>query len=355
MYPFERKSFDLTRWGFLVAAMLVFIGVFASSVSSQPATPIPLLKEKVDVKQPGKKVVLPGATWVPQSFNNCGPATVSMVLQYFGHTVSQEETRAHLRNSPDDSNVFTYEIKDYLESEYAISSKLLYNGDVETLKTLLANGVYIVIEDYLHPDDKIGHFTILKGYDDEKGVFISDDSYIGTDTEYPYEAFDQKQWKPFNREYLPVYTKDKEKVVKAIVGDDWEEKTMYAGAVATAQKEIKNDENDMYAWFNLGTSYFGLGEYDKAKQAFEKSQSLGWPKLMLWYQIQPVQTYNKLGEYDKALELAGQGLGSNDSFAELHLERATSYKGLGEAEKARAEAEKALFFDPELQKAKDFL
>ena len=35
-------------------------------------------------KEPGVKALLPGAKWVPQTFNNCGPATTSMVLQYFG-------------------------------------------------------------------------------------------------------------------------------------------------------------------------------------------------------------------------------------------------------------------------------
>src|SRR5258706_1266832 len=69
---------------------------------------------KIKPKEPGSKALLPGAKWVPQTFNNCGPATTSMVLQYFGYDVNQNETKAHLRTNSDDKNVFTYEIADYM-------------------------------------------------------------------------------------------------------------------------------------------------------------------------------------------------------------------------------------------------
>jgi len=75
---------------------------------------------------------------------------------------------------------------------------------------------------------------------------------------------------------------------------------------------------------------------------------------MLWYQIQPVQTYNELGEYQKALELAQIGLAANDSFAELHLESAIAYKGLGNLDLARQEVDKALASAPNFQAARDF-
>jgi tetratricopeptide (TPR) repeat protein len=102
----------------------------------------------------------------------------------------------------------------------------------------------------------------------------------------------------------------------------------------------------MYAWFNLGTSYYGLGEYEKAKESFEKSQNIGWPKRMLWYQIQPVQTYNKLGLYQKAIDTANLGLWFNDNFAEMHYEKYLAYKGLGDLESSKIEAQKTKDLDP---------
>lgn len=312
-------------------------------------------EETITPKEAGPKALLPGAKWVAQTFNNCGPATTSMVLQYFGHTVSQEETKAKLRTNPDDKNVFTQEIADYIKRDYDISSKLLYGGDLNLLKKLISNGFYVVVEDWLHPNEDIGHTTIIRGYDDEQGVLIADDSYIGVNITYPYEEFVQTQWKPFNYEYLPVYRSENEELLKAIIGEDWDRETMYQNSAKKAQTEIDNNQNDMYAWFNLGTSSYELGDFGKAKTSFEKSQSLGWPKRMLWYQIQPIQTLNKLGDYQKAIELANLALSGNDSFAEAHLEKAIAYKGLGDLEKARNEANIALSYSPNFKKAQDFL
>lgn len=298
--------------------------------------------------KPGTKAILPTTKWVPQSFNNCVPATTSMVLGYFGYTVDQTVTKAALRTNEDDKNVFTYEMQAYLK-QYDIESKLLFNGDREILKKLIANGFYVVVEDYLHPHEDIGHVTIIRGFDDTRGVFIADDSYLGNNITYKYDVFEREQWKPFNREYLPVYRAEQEEKVKEIIGENWNTKTMYEHAVTQAQKEIADNDKDMYAYFNLGTSYYGLKEYAKADAAFKKSQALGWPKRLLWYQIQPVQNLNALKKYEEALTLADLGLWSNDSFAELHVEKAKAYKGLGQTQKAEEERQKALKYAPGLQ------
>lgn len=312
-------------------------------------------EDTITPKEAGPKALLPGAKWVAQTFNNCGPATTSMVLQYFGHSVSQEETKSKLRTNPDDKNVFTYEIADYIKNDYEVSSKLLYGGDINLLKKLISNGFYVVVEDWLYPNEDIGHTTIIRGYDDEQRVLIADDSFIGVNITYPYDEFVNSQWKPFNYEYLPVYKPESEDLLRAIVGSNWDRTTMYQNAIKKAEQEIEVNQNDMYAWFNLGTSQYELGNFGEAKVAFEKSRSIGWPKRMLWYQIQPIQTLNMLGEYLKAIELANLALAGNDSFAEAHLEKAIAYKGLGDLDKARSEVNSALSYSPNLKKAMEFL
>lgn len=323
----------------------------------QPNEYIPVAHEEKSstIVRPAGKGILPGAKWVPQTFNNCGPATTSMVLQYFGHTVGQDVIKGVLRTNPDDTNVFSYEMQAYLKKDFGIQSKILYNGTIETIKTLIANGFYVVLEDWLHPNEDIGHVTIIRGFDDEKGVLIADDSYLGTNIVYQYAEFEETQWKAFNREYIPLYLPDQEDTVKEIISENWDTKTMYQNAVKKAQEEIAHNDQDMYAYFNLGTSYYGLGEYQSAWKAFEKAHAIGWPKRMLWYQIQPVQTLNELGKYQEALTMADTGLFANDSFAELHVEKAKAYKGLGDRQKAKEEIQKALQYAPNLQSANDLL
>jgi tetratricopeptide (TPR) repeat protein len=323
------------------------------TVQKSEIIPVASVEKSITIVTPASKAILAGAKWVPQTFNNCGPATTSMVLQYFGYNVGQDVTKSALRTNPDDKNVFSYEMQEYVKRDFGIESKLLYNGDIQTIKTLIANGFYVVVEDWLHSNEDIGHVTILRGFDDEKGVLIADDSYLGINIVYKYDTFDQTQWKAFNREYIPFYRTGLEGKLKEIIGENWDTKTMYQNAVKKAQQEIQNNDRDMYAYFNLGTSYFGLGEYEKAWEAFEKSKSIGWPKRMLWYQIQPVQTLNALGKYQEALALADTGLWSNDSFAELHVEKAKAYKGLNNIPKAKEEIQKALVYAPNLKEAKD--
>ena len=353
---------------FALVVLLVLTGIYLKRKLVKPETYKPTEKtnlieipkiieniEKLDVREAGSSALLPGAKWVPQTFNNCAPATTSMILQYFNYSVGQDITKADLRTNEDDKNVFTYEIRDYLKAKYNIESKLFYNGDIDRIRLLLANGFYVMAEDWLHPNEDIGHVTIIRGFDDAQGVFIADDSYIGVNIVYKYDEFDKTQWKAFNREYLPIYKAEQEKLLLEIVGEDWEEDTMYRKAVERAKAEIAENERDMYAYFNLGTSYFALGEYDNAREAFEKSRDLGWPRRMLWYQIQPVQTLNELQDYRGAIELADIGLAGNDSFAELHVEKAKSYIGLGEKDKAKQEAEKAIFYSPDLKSAQNIL
>ncbi len=284
--------------------------------------------QKVEYKVAPESFSLPVSTWIPQTYNNCGPAATAMVLQHFGHNITQAETKANLRTGDDDKNIFMYEISDYLKEDFNIESKILINGDDQVIKTLIANGIYVMVEDWMHPNEDIGHVLILRGYDDVEGVFIGDDSFIGVGVKYPYGEFNETQWKVFNREYMPVYTRENEDLVKSIIGENWNEKTMYQNSVARNQKDTEANPNDMYAWFNLGTSHFYLGNYQEAKVAFETSRSLGWPNRMLWYQIEPIQNYNKLGEYKKAIELANIALAGNTTFYEVQDEKEVAVKAL---------------------------
>jgi tetratricopeptide (TPR) repeat protein len=335
----------------LLTGLLAYFGLDRDFVVNEIYSQVQAIEtSNVEFNEPGVSYSLPASTWIPQTFNNCGPAATSMVLQHFGFNVSQEETKSRLRTNSEDKNIFTYQISDYLK-DFRIESKVFYNGDLKTLKTLVSNGFYVVVEDFLHPNDDIGHVLIIRGYDDNEGVLIADDSYFGVGIKYPYSTWDEHQWKVFNREFMPVYSHEKEETLKAIMGENWREKKMYENSIEKNQKDVELNPNDVYAWFNLGTSYYALGDYQSAKTSFERSRILGWPMRMLWYQIEPVQTYNKLGLFSKAIELANKGLAGNYEFAEMHFEKAIAYRGLGDMEKAEAEIAITLSMDPNFDTA----
>jgi hypothetical protein len=231
---------------------------------------------------------LPPAKWIGQTYNNCGPATVSELLQYFGHDIDQNVTKAALRSGPDDKNVTLAEISAYLRADFQLESKVLVNGNIVILKRLLAAGVPVIVENWLHPNEDIGHVLLLRGYDDRRGVLIGDDVYLGPGHLYPYAEFDQAQWQPFNRIFLPVYRPETEPAVRSIVGADWNEAAMYQRALAAAQLETQTLPGNPYSWLNLGADALALGQNDQARAAFERSRSLGWPGRLLWYRTEPL-------------------------------------------------------------------
>src|SRR3989338_5566497 len=125
---------------------------------------------------------IPSAAYVGQTFNNCGPATLSMVMSYFGKSVSQDVLRDQIRpyNNPqggvDDKSLFADEFVKYAK-QYGFEGIQRPDGDVTLLKTLIVNDIPIIVRTWLHPNEDIGHFRIVRGYD-ENG-FIQDDSYEG--------------------------------------------------------------------------------------------------------------------------------------------------------------------------------
>lgn len=361
VHPIKLKKSNKTTIFLAVVMFLASISLFLGRIVVSSENPAKSIENKfseilattqtpVPYRKAPEGYELPSAKWIPQTFNNCGPAATAMTLQYFGFNVSQEETKTHLRTNPDDKNVFIGEISAYLAQDYGIQNKVLFNGNIDTLKTLVANGIYVVVEDWLHPNEDIGHVLIIRGYDDAQNVLIADDSYFGVGIKYPYSTWDEGQWKPYNREYMPVYKSDQENLVKSIIGENWNEKTMFQNSVTLNLKDTEKNPNDMYALFNLGSSYFELGDYEKAKEAFEKSQGIGWPHRMLWYSVLPVETYNKLGEWQKAIDTANLGLWYNDNYVEMHYQKYLAYKGMGNSNEADSELQKALSLDPNVTK-----
>lgn len=320
--------------------------------------PIDIPSAGVILQSPGDKKLLPPTSHIFQTFNNCGPANISMTLSFYGIKKTQKEIAdeirpiQHPKGKNDDKTVFPKEIVNYLK-KFGLEAKYRVNGDVDLLKIFISNEIPVIVKTWLKKGGDMGHYRLIRGFGKTKRLFkevevlIIDDSYFGPNHKINYELFDSV-WQPFNRAYIPVYKKEKEEVVREILGENWDEKIMYQEAVNRAKK----DNN----WFNLGTSYFALGEYGKAKEAFEKSREIGWPKRMVWYQIEPIKTYNKLGEYDQVFEMIQEVFESgNPVFSELYYERGLAYLALGEKEKAKSEFELALKYNKNFSPAKEAL
>ncbi len=313
----------------------------------------------VQIETPPDSYTLPQSRFVSQSFNNCGPASLSMVMSMFGTYIDQETLADRMRpfRNPqggiDDKSIFAAEFVTYAK-EYGFNALERPNGDIELLKKLVANDIPVVVRTWLNLDEDIGHFRIVRGYNETNKTLLQDDSYQGPNLTYSYDDF-LAMWQPFNYGYILVYPPEKQEVVEAILGEDLDAATAYRKSIQRAEKELTENPQAFYPHFNIATANYYLGEYQQAIDHYEKALP-NLPARMLWYQLEPIQAYQKLGEDDVVFRLTDRILtNGNRAYSELYQMRGEIYRKQGNTDAAREEFEKAVYYNKNFQPAKDAL
>jgi tetratricopeptide (TPR) repeat protein len=288
-----------------------------------------------------------------QSFNNCGPASLSMALSYYGIEKSQEELGQSLRpyqnpqGDNDDKSVDMEELANQAK-KYGLIPYHRMNGDISLLKQFIANGFPILTQTWLHLDEDIGHYRIIKGYDDNLEEVIQDDSYEGRNIHFSYDTFMQL-WEKYNYEYLILVPKDKQQLAENILGENVDEQVSWENARKHSANILSKQPNDIYARFNLSVALYHLNDYKGSVREYEKIAGQ-LPFRTLWYQIEPIQAYYSLGDYTKVFEITDSILNNqNSAFSELYILRGNIYKKQGNQDAAKAEYEKAVYYNENLQ------
>ena len=292
------------------------------------ATPMPL----------PSSVIIPDMGIVRQSFNNCGPANLTQVLNWYGSDITQEDVASYLKPNPEDRNVSPWQIADYVnEFTPGYNAIARSGGDMDMLKRFLAAGFPVVIEKgyQLEESGWWGHYLTIFGYDDDKEELYSQDSYLGPfDGSGRVDDYDEftHYWQQFNNTFYVVYTPDQEEQVHAILGEDmYDDFKMWQKVAGVAEQETRDTPDDAFAWFNLGTALTRMGGltgeakyYEGGAQAFDRSREIGLPPRMLWYQFQPYLAYLKLERYQDVIDLADATL---DTQGGRNVEETFWYKG----------------------------
>jgi tetratricopeptide (TPR) repeat protein len=295
-----------------------------------------------------------------QTWNNCGPATLAMNLSYFGVEHGQDTVASTLRPYRDDKNVNPWEMAEYARSQ-GLRSIARVNGDAGRLRALVDAGVPVLIETWYEPEpnDGMGHYRLIVGYDDPAGEWVVYDSYdshgIKKDQPYagirlPYDGLD-RLWAVFNRAYVVTYDDARAAAVEAIIGGDLDDTAMWQRSLAAAESAAQANPQDPFAWFNLGSSLVALGDHPRAAQAFDQARNIKLPWRMLWYQFAPFRAYFEVGRYDEVIALADATLAQAKSVEELFFWRGRALQAKGDVEGARAAWQAALEFNPHYAEA----
>ncbi|MBE0411750.1 MAG: C39 family peptidase, partial [Anaerolineales bacterium] len=311
-----------------------------------------------------QEVHLSGIRHEYQSWNNCGPATLSMALSFWGWEGDQRPIAAQIRPNPRDKNVMPYEMADFVrtETEYGIIVRV--GGELELIKQLLAAGFPVMVEKGVDAQDGwLGHYVVVSGFDDNRQVFTLQDSLRGPNLPLSYDQF-ESHWRSFNFTYLVIYPMDKESEVVDLLHIHADETTNHHYAAQKASDEIFSltGRDQYFAWFNRGTNLVRLQDFAGAAAAYDQAFAL-YPSIpaserpwrMLWYQTGPYFAYFYTGRYHDVINLATTTL---DAMSEPVLEesyywRALALEALGDLEGAvsdfRASLEQHPGFGPSLE------
>jgi hypothetical protein len=324
-------------------------------------SPTPLPPTATPRSLPGQ-ARLGGIRHTFQTWNNCGPATLAMGLTYFGDQVTQEQTASVLKPNPEDRNVSPDEMAAYVNEQTAHNALFRVNGTIETLKALVSNGIPVIIETGIDPPGEFrwlgwyGHYLLVVAYDDEEESIWVYDSWFGTSEEPLTNAnldgriisYDDlaANWSQFNRNYIALYQPEEAALVADLIGQDMGDETMWQNALARSMEEVESDQGNPFFWFNLGTNYTALQQYEEAAIAFDQARAIGLPWRMLWYQFGPLESYLNVGRYDDVQLLADTTLKDRPYFEEAYYYKGKALEALGEQDAAIENLEKAASFNP---------
>ncbi len=282
-----------------------------------------------------------------------------MALSYVGITKSQQELGLELRpyqhpkGDNDDKSVTLSELAKKA-MEFNLDAIHRPNGNIDMLKQFIAAGIPVITRTRLRKEDDIGHYRIIKGYDDTTKEFIQDDSYQGKNLRFSYTDFSDL-WQTFGNEYLVIIPHEKLTIVTSIMGSQWEESVAWQGAVQSAVSSLAKHPDDIYTRLNLSVALYHTKDFKGSVSEFEKVES-NLPFRTLWYQIEPILSYYELGNYSRVFEITDNIFtNQNRAFSELYILRGRIYQKQGNKQKAKEEFEKAVLYNSALQEAREAL
>lgn len=313
--------------------------------TATPSTPTPT---PVAISIPSSKL-LNTNYHVFQSFNNCGPAALSMALRFYNIVVSQQELGNALRpyqnpqGDNDDKSTTLAEMAEKAK-DYGLIPYHRPLGNAELVKQFIAADIPVITRTWLKPADDIGHYRVVKGYEESTKEFIQDDSLQGKNLRYTYSEFNVL-WEKFSYEYLVLVPPEKDSRARQILGINSDPKAAWQSAVKYAEDQLLKEPNNIYVRFNLSVALYYVGNYQRSVTEFEKIEAQ-LPFRTLWYQIEPIQAYYELGNYDRVFSITEKILNNhNRAFSELYVIRGDIYRKQNNNDRAREEYAKAVEYN----------
>lgn len=306
-----------------------------STPTPPPGTPTPSATVTLAPTPLPPNANLTGVLHQFQTWNNCGPANLSMALSFWGWKGDQHDIAAVVKPNARDKNVMPYELKEFVEQETDSSAAVRVGGDLTSLKAFVSAGFPVLAAKGFEGegiDGWMGHYQTVTGYDDGDQVFIIQDSYKGPDYRVGYADF-EADWRAFNFAYLVIYPEERRQQVLDILGLQAYDNFNNRSALQKASEDVMRltGRDLFFALFNKGTNLVAVQDYAGAAAAYDAAfanyaalSEAERPWRMLWYQTGPYFAYYFTGRYQDVINLATQTL---DITTEPVLEESFYWRG----------------------------
>lgn len=271
--------------------------------------------------------------------NNCGPATLTMALRFYGWQGDQFTISKIIKPNPDDRNVNPDELIWWVRNNpggLGLKAESRVNGNITLLKQLLSAGFPVMIEETFifdsayWPNDDLwaAHYVLITGYEDAKSEFTIQDAFHGPNLTVSYDKL-EKDWEPFNHLYLIVYLPDQETQLQNILGENWDADINRQNALKDTQAATVSNPNDAFAWYNYGSNLVYFEKYQDAVVAYDKARQIGLPQRMMRYSFGPFLADFYTNRIDDLLVITQDTLDKAYSNGKKWSEEAWLWKGWG--------------------------
>lgn len=305
---------------------------------------------------------LDGVTYHAQTWNNCGPATLTMALSYFGYTDEQARAATWLKPDREDKNVSPWQMVEYVNTqvpEIPVYALHRYGGDLQRIKTLVYQGFPVIIEVGYDPERAaqgwMGHYLLVIGWDDAAGTLITMDSYDGANLAYTYDHIEE-HWQHFNYLYMVLYESGGEPFLLSLLGEDADVQQNYINTFYQAREQAVASADDAWAWYNMGSMLTALGRYEDAATAFDVARENGLPWRLTWYRFSIYEAYLAMERYDDVITLAQETIRTSSGYVEeAYYYAARARYEMGEYARARENLNQVVSFNRNFMPARVLL
>jgi hypothetical protein len=98
-------------------------------------------------------VALPAPAYEKQDMNNCGPASLTMYLRFYGWKGNQQDVMAVVKPFREDRNVNVEELAYFVRTQVGwLNTQYRVGGDLDLLRRLLAAGIPMMVEESFYDD-----------------------------------------------------------------------------------------------------------------------------------------------------------------------------------------------------------